>query len=237
MPSLQSLILTEIKTLRSDWPAAVPQRESFFAKYGPGLKYLHLRPRVTLYRDDIKTFELDFQVLLNSCPNLEHLAISPQCVSHWPPPLSHPHIQWIDFWQRDFRVDDIDAHSVFTTGSFPSLKGVRRLDGRADGLPQYTDWPSVLPPWTQLGETELREYIYSGIIIRQTSAFVYRSDTKDLDWAQEINLGSGGTDYDSSDDSSYNQPEESDGSLYSDDENREVDYDTGLLFSNEDTGS
>lgn len=231
MPSLQNLVLTEKKLLRTATDTA--QREVFFAKYGHGLRYLSMRPAVTALAE-LETFPIHLQQLLNFCPALEHLAISPACVADWPRTLSHPNIKWVDFWQpNDPRGNS--TLDYFPASKLPSLQRLRRLDGRPQGLPSYIDWPSILPPWTPLGEME-REYCHLGIIIRQTPSFIYRSDTTaDVDWSHDLVLDLEATEYNSSDDSTYAPSEEdSDDSFYSDDESVDIDYDTGFLYSNED---
>ena len=233
LPCLQNLILTETSVWRSDTDAgsddsyanseddknseaAMNQRELMFAKFGPGLKYLHMRPMRPCLEaeDDREIYGVDIQKLLDYCPGLEHLAISPNCIAGWPS-LSHPNIKWIDVWNLENGLDDdVDAYAeggdliCFNPADFPRLEGIRRLDSRPEGLPSYIDWPSFLPPWTELEGTD-RAYIYSGIIVRQTASAIYRSDTIDIDWEQELVLDFEAAEYHSSSDSSYVPSEES----------------------------
>ena len=228
LPSLRNVILTEKMPLPVELDTA--QREKFFAKFGPVLKYLNMRPQA-MPMFLVPTFAIDVQRLLNLCPALEHLAISPMCIRGWPVALSHPTIKWVDVWDSgDPRNTLFEQDSEYFPASLPSLQRLRRLDGRTAGLPPHTDWPSVLPPWMQLTDTN-QEYHYSGLIVRQTPTLLYRVDVTDIDWNDAVDAA--GTEYDSSEDSSYVPPEDSDDSFDSDEERQEIDYDTGFLFSNE----
>ncbi|KAF7971038.1 hypothetical protein HWV62_22159 [Athelia sp. TMB] len=233
LPCLKNLILTETSVWRSDTNAgsndsyadseddknseeAMKHRESMLAKIGPGLRYLHMRPMRPCIEaeDEREIYGVDMQKLLDYCPGLEHLAISPNCIAGWPS-LSHPNIKWIDVWNLESGInDDADAYAeggdlnCFNPADFPHLRGTRRLDSRPEGLPSYIDWPSLLPPWTELEDTG-RLHILLGIIVRQTASAIYRSDTIDIDWEQELVLDFEAARYHSSSDSSYAPSEES----------------------------
>ncbi|KAF7971037.1 hypothetical protein HWV62_22157 [Athelia sp. TMB] len=239
MPSLKNLILYEMGFEWDDGVAAL--RQSFFARYGSGIRYLHLKSAPHGgFGYSLHAVNADVQAMLKHCPNLEHLVLSigNRSESEYLAPLSHLNVKWIDLWKEEF-CPDASTQLQSTTPAFPKLQRMRRLDGRSDGLPAYTDWPSVFPPWTELeGSEPYRDYLYSGIIIRQTTSSIYRLDTGAGYRADMTMEDLEDPDYNSSDDSSYIQSEEeSRYSFYSDDEAGEIDYDTGCLFSPEETES
>ncbi|TFK26518.1 hypothetical protein FA15DRAFT_667411 [Coprinopsis marcescibilis] len=103
--------------------------------HGKLLEYLHLvicPPYITS----------GTQELVNLCPRLEHLVISPHLIL----PTTHKALKWIDVW--DSAVDDLYGWKEFSpeyrrANGLPSLRGIRSISA---SLNPIIDLPLKLPP-------------------------------------------------------------------------------------------
>ena len=140
----------------------------FFRSHGHGIKYLHIRPAAVILIDQAATVEM--QVLLDLCPNVEHVVLCSQMRM----PISHPKVQWIDVWDPNSAqyAQHIDLCASLTPKAFPALRGIRCLDL---ALANITDIPIVLPPHLAITGGAF-EYQFPGVDVQHTAERIVKRD-------------------------------------------------------------
>ena len=139
----------------------------FFRSHGRNLKYLHIRPAAVSVIDHAT---IETQVLLDLCPNVEHIVLSSQMRV----PIFHPKVIWIDVWDSysNHHAQHVELCASLTHEAFPALRGVRYLD-RA--LASIVDIPMVLPP--DLARTGgAFEYQFPGIDVKHAAGYIVKRD-------------------------------------------------------------
>jgi hypothetical protein len=163
MPTLHNVIIQELGCV--DATVDCKYTQDFFAAFGACLRYVHFRPYW------IPGF-IDVQKCIKHCPVLEHLAIwtSPKTFQS----LSHQTVKWIDVWAST--EDENQTYTAFRESlsqeAFPSLISLRELD---DALPSKTDWPSVLPPDSEV-DLDGVEYRFAGFHVKHTARGIFKMD-------------------------------------------------------------
>ncbi|KAJ7647629.1 hypothetical protein FB45DRAFT_204785 [Roridomyces roridus] len=116
------------------------------------------------------------QDLLDACPHLEHLILPSSLVTDRGIfELSHPKIEWIDFWTlRRSRKRQCVIHAV-DTKNFAALKGVRKIMLSANIL--FAHIPTDIPPHLNLEEPF--EFDFPGVFLRHGHGRIYRCDALD----------------------------------------------------------
>ena len=165
MPTLHNVIIHELSCLDDtvDWK----YKQDFFAAFGACLRYVHIRPHWPPHF-------IDAQNSIKHCPVLEHLAI-------WPSPnlfqmsLSHQTVKWIDLWTSTEGEEQTYTalRESLSQEALPSLIGLRELDG---ALSSQTDWPSVLPPDSEV-DVDGVEYRFAGVHVKHTARGIFKMDT------------------------------------------------------------
>lgn len=134
-------------------------------RFGKKLRYLHIR---------LPTNDCDFQLLVEACPELEHLAGTLATTAK---PLrlpSHSKLMWIDIWVVPFDPSLLDARSLPPIPTLASFQGFRLLD---DSLALLLDLPLLLPPDGGMKQDETRLVTLPGSIdVVQTIHYIAWQD-------------------------------------------------------------
>ena len=230
MPSLHRFTLANLISCNwSDMEANVALL-AFLSKHGRLLAFLHLTPDTTL-----KFKRHEFRLMLQHCPQLEHLIISEE-IFKIPKndgedcSVAHSKLRWLDVWEPwQTAVNGVNRHQypldLLKKMLFPNLAGVRRL---ASLPPTLYNWLAEFQPDSVSGNTE------SFAIDTFQCQLEHRVGR--VCWTQPRWVSGqsqqGATWRYSSASSSSEEPEDESSGLDSDDENSIVVEDDGLPFAN-----
>ncbi|KDR79121.1 hypothetical protein GALMADRAFT_242993 [Galerina marginata CBS 339.88] len=157
MPALTHLIL-HIYTPLID-PVPIPTLTKFCTEHGARVRFLHLMlPWLTVS-------PIDIQPLLDACPALEHLALSPRNFL----PMRHARVRWVDLWviERGWRAARNSMEARVRAG-LCALERVRvlpvYLGNETDAY--AAEMPLLLPPWIVRDNKDVFECLFLGIGVR-----------------------------------------------------------------------
>ncbi|KAJ7287264.1 hypothetical protein C8J57DRAFT_580796 [Mycena rebaudengoi] len=170
------MVLPSLKTFtyhyQVDYPLAVPLLVEaclgFCKVHGQRLRTLCFRTTGLGQSSGIR-----IQPILDHCPDLDHLILHngvPTTVA-----LSHPKVQWVDFWSLTFHTSEGSPADTISANNFPAIKGVREFATSASLL--FGDIPLTLPP--HLGLAKPFQFEYPGLFFRHEGKRVFRNDAVD----------------------------------------------------------